>query len=256
MARREEAAALLRRDDATARQAALEQLEALVAAHPDFTQARSDLVVALALGLDDVRVESSHLEDEVRRLGEDIRALQRARAPGDWPTRVNVMEQSLAATRRALQPLRRKAEELERRAGTAVRPFLEPPAAEGPARSPDAVRAEAVLVGVRGDPQAIPLAERLRLLGDRRWATLAHAEYALNGRAPPDTLDEAAGALAVLRQEDATFLRPYVLGARVALRRGDAEGAQGLLDAVVALNPRHALARSLRSTVVAPQPQP
>ena len=78
---------------------------------------------------------------------------------------------------------------------------------------------------------------------------MAQAEYALNSRAPPATLQEAAAALEALRRQDTAFFRAHVLGARLAIALRDEASARALLDVVLALNPNHTLARKLQAAL-------
>jgi uncharacterized protein HemY len=49
-----------------------------------------------------------------------------------------------------------------------------------------------------------------------------------------------------VREQDKTFIRAHVLGARLALRMNDQATARSLLSTVVALNPNHTLALKLQ----------
>ncbi len=119
------------------------------------------------------------------------------------------------------------------------------------------VKAQAIYQGVSGSAEALALAERLRKVESHpHWSDLAQAEYALNAHSPPAALPDVVDALAQVRQQDQTFLRAYVLGARLALRQKDPATAQTLLDAVLALNPNHTLARTLQKWAAATAPAP
>ena len=119
------------------------------------------------------------------------------------------------------------------------------------------VKAQAVHAGVQGNPQAIALAERLRQVeSPPHWSTLTRVEYGLNAPSPLSALPELAQALEQVREQDKTFLRAYVLGARLALRLKNPATARSLLDTVVALNPNHELARKLQSQAAASAPTP
>jgi hypothetical protein len=99
---------------------------------------------------------------------------------------------------------------------------------------------------VQGSDEAIVLAERYRQQGGSDgWAEIAYAEYALNARVPPDTRRQAIEGLEALRSRDASFIRPYILSARLLLANHAPEAAANALEAATALNPGHKLAREL-----------
>ena len=117
------------------------------------------------------------------------------------------------------------------------------PAADVVAR----LKAQAIHAGVASNPQALALADRLRKVETPPiWSAVSLAEYGLNARSPPSDLVELSEALREVRERDNTFLRAYMLGARLALRQRDPATARALLDSVVALNPNHSLARKLQ----------
>ncbi|HME91416.1 MAG TPA: hypothetical protein VKE49_08320, partial [Myxococcaceae bacterium] len=109
-----------------------------------------------------------------------------------------------------------------------------------------ATRAEAVYFGAKGSDRALNLSERYRLLGGKDgWDAIAFGEYSANAHVAPDTLAQARGGLEALRTSDSAFLRAYVLAARLALAQREHDAASTLIEAVVALNPSHELARQL-----------
>ena len=77
------------------------------------------------------------------------------------------------------------------------------------------------------------------------WVAVALAEYAINAQVAPALIAEARAESERSRSADSTFLRPYVLAARLALLQKDYDAASTALDAVVALNPAHEMARQL-----------
>jgi tetratricopeptide (TPR) repeat protein len=250
---REEAVALLRRDDGASREQAILLLRALMNRHPAFVEAQADMAVALALDLDDARAELDRLQIAEERLDGALRALANARGSVDWTVRVNALEDELASVRREREPLATRVKTLVRDVEQALEP-LRTAAEEEPASATLArIRAQAVHAGVLGSSQTQPLAQQLRTLEPppHHWAVVARASHALNVKAPPDVLAEAASALEAVREQDRTFLRAYVLGARLALKQGDPATAQALLDAAVVLNPNHALARRLQAWATA-----
>ncbi|HVE85323.1 MAG TPA: lipid kinase, partial [Myxococcales bacterium] len=76
-------------------------------------------------------------------------------------------------------------------------------------------------------------------------AAVALAELALNARVSPDAMISAHAEMDELAQKDSTFLRSYVLSARLSLAQKHNESAVAGLEAVLALNPAHEIARQL-----------
>jgi hypothetical protein len=250
---KDQAVSLLRRDDAASRQLAIEQLGTLVGRHPKFTEAQAELVVALSLHLDDVKVELEWIDTQQRQLDKQISALQLAKSPADWKSRVNVLSEELAALGAQKRPLQGSVTELTKQLEKSLGVIRAAPETEPAADVVARVKAQAVYEGVQGTPQALALAERLRKLeSPPHWSALSRAEYGLNARSPPGALPELVSALQQVREEDKTFLRAYMLGARLALRQQDRATAQSLLDTVVALNPNHTLARQLQKWAASP----
>ncbi len=97
-----------------------------------------------------------------------------------------------------------------------------------------------------GSAETPGLAVQLAQGGQQDWSTLTMAEYVLNASNTENQLAETDSALKDLREANSSFLRTYVLGARLALRREDQADAQALLDTVLTLNPKHELARQLQ----------
>lgn len=249
---REEATALLRRDDATSREQAIARLRPLVAAHPTHTEARADLALALALELDDLLLDIQRLQVAEERLQRQIREGSYSKA-ADWGIRVNAMNSEINSLQREREPLTQRIQSLLNETEELQRALHVVPKEEAASATLARVRAQAVHAGVRATGEGITLAERLRGLegAPQTWAVVALAEYALNANSPPATLTEVSAALAAVREKDRTFLRAYVLGARAALKQGDPVTAKALLDEAMALNPNHALARKLHAWSVA-----
>lgn len=252
VAAQEEAAALLRRDDAASREQAITGLKALLTQRPDYTEAHAALALALALDLDDVRAELVRNQETEAQLVTQVVALNDAKFPADWEIRANALRDDVAALRKAREPLEARVQQLVQDSGEAQTPLNVVPKEESAAAASARIRAQAVYAGVLAATPALELAERLsKAEPTPHWVAVARAEYALNANSPPATLAEVATALEAVRELDRTFLRAYVLGARVALRQGDTATAQALLDAVMAFNPNHALARKLKEWTVA-----
>jgi predicted Zn finger-like uncharacterized protein len=248
LAQRESARLLVRRDDIQSRQRATEELTFLTARHPAYLAAQADLVVALALQLDDARLAIKRLGAEADELNRQIARLQEEKVPGDWQNRVNVKIDRLGEIKRQSDPLVERATALDARVNDAFR-ALEALQKQGPPGPEDQLalaRAQAIYFGVKGSEQAIALGERYRAAGGNDgWADVAYAEFALNARVPPETVGNALGAMERLAAADATFLRSYVLSARLAMAQKRYGVAVTSLESALALNPAHEVARDL-----------
>lgn len=244
-AQRESARLLVRRDDTVSRQRATDELTFLTSKHPAYLAAHSDLVVALALQLDDARLTLKQLQAEAEELNREVARLQEAKVPGDWQNRVNVKIDRIAEIKRQSDPLVDRATTLDTRVNEAFRVLgtLEP---SGPEDQRVLVRAQAVYFGIKGNDQAITLAERYRATGATDgWGDVARAELALNTRVPPETVAAALESMERLATADATFLRSYVLAARLAMLQHRYDAAVTSLESALALNPGHDEARQL-----------
>jgi hypothetical protein len=238
---------LLRRDDATSRQQAIDMLRGLAAQFPKFTEAQAELVVALSLQLDDVKAELEFLGLEEQRVHRELAALELAKSPVDWQSRINARRQEMAALGAQKQPLEAAARELVKQLEQLLPALRAAPETEPSADVVARWKAQAVHEGVRGNPQAIALAERLgKVESPPLWSIVTRVEYGLNAPSPPNALPDLRDALEKVREQDKTFFRAYVLGARLALRLNDLSSAQTLLGTVVALNPNHTLALKLQ----------
>ncbi|WP_255663051.1 hypothetical protein [Myxococcus sp. RHSTA-1-4] len=246
---KDRAAALLRRDDPASREQAIQRLRALNAAHPKYTEAQAELVVALSLRLSDLQADAERLRTRVDRLNREKLDARELRDPVERDLRIASLDKDLADIAREAAPLRGEADTLRKELDSQVPGLANAPEVEPAPALVARLKARAIHAGVTVAPDALALAERLRNVEgtSRAWSTLSRAEYALNSGSPPDSLAEVSKELDTLRQEDRTLLRAYVLGARVALRLNDPSTARSLLDDALALNPNHQLASKLLS---------
>ncbi|HET9450509.1 MAG TPA: zinc-ribbon domain-containing protein [Aggregicoccus sp.] len=248
---RDSASALLRRDDARSRQQAIASLQQVVQAHPGFVEAQAELVVALALELDDLRFERAQHQLQQRRARRERESLESARSPEGWQQRAEQLRLTEATHREASALLTRREEAAATRAEAARRELLQavPEEEAAPSERLARARAHALLVAVNGAPGAPALLEALRASGDPQgWDVIAQAEHALNAAGTsPEVRAAAASALEALRRRDAAFLRAYVLGARLALASGEGSSAAALADMALALNPAHDGALALQA---------
>jgi hypothetical protein len=247
LAVKDRAVSLLRRDDAASRQQAIEMLRGLSAQFPRFTEAQAELVVALSLQLDDLKAELEFLGLEEQRVQRELGALELAKSPADWQSRINARRQEMAALSAQKQPLDAAARELVKQLDQRMPAVRAAPETEPSADVVARLKAQAVHEGVRGNAQAIALSERLeKVESPPLWSIVTRVEYGLNAPSPPNALPDLSDALARVREQDKTFIRAHVLGARLALRMNDQATARSLLSTVVALNPNHTLALKLQ----------
>jgi len=249
---RDQAVSLLRRDDAPAREQAIALLRSLVEKHPKFTEAQAELVVALSLQLDDVKAELELINLEEKRLEKEMDALSLAKSTADWEGRIRIRKEELRALNAQRQPLDAAIAGLTTQLQAPLTFIRAAPETEPSSDVVARYKAQAVYEGVLGNPQAIILADRLdKVESPRLWSVVTRVEYGLNAPSPVNALPPLADELAQVRQQDKTFFRAYVLGARLALRQNDPDSARTLLDTVVALNPNHTLARKLQQGAAA-----
>jgi hypothetical protein len=248
---RDEAVAMLRRDDMTSLQEAFSRLKSLAGAHPDSIELLAEEGIALATYMDDTRVLVSTLQAKVTRLQEEISTLSEAQSPADWQSRVNTMRDELAATQRELTPLEERGTHLAKESAQVLKRLTgisEKDKEEEKEAALVRLRARAVLSGAMTVNEALNLAVQLAQAGQHEWSTLALAAYVLNNPTASTTqVSETAEALERMRESDKTFLRAYVLGARIALMRHQPAAALPLLDTVITLNPKHELAQKLHA---------
>jgi hypothetical protein len=243
---RDEAVALLRRDDPASKEEALSRLKALSAAHPESVELLAEVGSALAMHLDDTQVRVTTLREKVKRLQARISRLAADQTPADWQSRVNTMRDELAATQRALTPIEERGTMLSKEAVQTLKRLDAIPEKEAREAALARLRGRALLNAALGGGEALGMAVQLAQAELRDWRTLTMAGYVLNHATPSETqVEEAASALEHMREADKTFLRAYVLGARIALMRKEPAAAQALLDTVITLNPKHELAQQL-----------
>ncbi len=248
---RDEAVAMLRRDDMASQQEAFSRLKSLAGAHPDSIELLAEEGIALATYVDDTRVLVATLQAKMARLQEQIRTLTEAQSPADWQSRVNTMRDELAATQRELTPLEERGTHLAKEAAQVLKRLSGAPEKSKEEEKEVALlrlRARAMLSGAMSVNETLNLAVQLAQTGQQDWSTLALAVYVLNNpTASPNQVSETVAALEHMRESDKTFLRAYVLGARIALMRHQPAAALPLLDTVITLNPRHELAQKLHA---------
>ncbi|MGQ0508176.1 MAG: hypothetical protein ACT4TC_22995 [Myxococcaceae bacterium] len=243
---RQEAASVLRRDDLSAFKQATGRLAELVKARPDYVEAHADLVTALAFQLDDAQLHQNQIQATSTELNRRIVDLQEAQSPSDWVTRVNAIREELIALDKKNEPLVQEAKSIGNALNQAFAAMESRATKLSPTEQQTVTRAEAIYYGVRGQDGALRKSQAYESQGGAGgWGQIAYAEYALNSRAPPATLAQAKSQIDALREKDQTFLRLYVLSARLSLAQKQYQEASSTLEAVVAMNKSHTVAAQL-----------
>jgi hypothetical protein len=234
----EQALATLRFDDQASQEKAVSQLTAVLAEHPSLPETQAALVIAWALRFDDV-------QGELTRTAGSLRTLKANDGPA---ARITELEAKLAARGTVAKELKTQLE-----AGLAKLQLLLPRVEVGTSTHLAMLRAEGLARGVLGDGEALTRAEAYRQRNPARddWVELIEPEYALNGGS---STDEAIAQLIAVkaRGSNFTFIRPYVLLARLQLKKGDPALARAELELVIAMNSRHQIATELLASLGAP----
>jgi predicted Zn finger-like uncharacterized protein len=247
LAAQSEAVTWLRRDDPASIADARTRLQAVVHKWPGFLEAQALHLMAMLFQLDEARMELQHLTDESTSLNARINLLREERSPGNWQDRVNALVDRLGEIKAQIDPTAERASALDAEVDDAFRALQD---AAGSDLSPEdeiqLVRAQALYFGIKGSEKALTLSERYRVKGGQEgWGDLAWAEYALNARAPPETLGQARAALEALRAKDPSWVRLYVLIGRLAAAERALDAATTAFESALTLNPKHQTARSL-----------
>ncbi|NPD26287.1 tetratricopeptide repeat protein [Corallococcus exiguus] len=254
--KKEEAVRALRLDDAPAREQAIQNLKVLATAHPKYAEVQAELAVAYILQLGDLHAEFDRLNLQASAIKREIDAVTTAKSSPNWMGQANALHDDLRATERDMQPLRTDIAERRKALDALMETLRAAPDVEPAATVAARLKAQALYAAVTGAPNALGLAERLRQVElPPSWSILARAEYALSSGTPA-TIEAVARELEALRAQDRYLFRAFVLGARLAIRQGDPDTARNLLDEVVALNPKHDLARRMLAQTAASEPSP
>jgi hypothetical protein len=227
----DQALATLRVDDGASQEQAIAQLKTVIAQHPNVPETQAAYVIASALRYDDV-------QGRALRGQERLRSLKSQEAP---EKEIAAFQARLAADVAEAKTLRAELESAQARLET-----LKVAVEKGTSADLAVLRAEGIARGVLGDTEAIPTAEafRQRSAVPDDWADLIEPEFALNGGS---SFDEAIVQLDRVKRRESTFLRPYVLLARLQLKKGDVARARAELEQVSTMNSRHEIAQELLS---------
>jgi hypothetical protein len=249
-AAKDEAVAQLRRDDAASKEEALAQLKALSGKYPQSIEILAEVGIALAMHLDDTQVRITTLQAKEKGLRDRIDRLTSTQTPVDWQSRANARKEELLILQQQLFSLQERGKALSVEAVQVLKRLEAVPAQEPREVALARLRARALMNATLGAAQTPELAVKLAQAELPDWSALTMAEYVLHqSSAPSAQARDAATAMENLRANNSTYLRAYVLGARIALLRHEPASAQALLDTVITLNPKHELAQQLHGYI-------
>ncbi|MDQ3265701.1 MAG: zinc-ribbon domain-containing protein [Myxococcota bacterium] len=256
-AAREAAVVLLRRDDPASRRRSIEELQRVLAQHPTYLEAQADLVSALAIQLDDTRAQQERALGEVRVLEKEIERLTNAQSPSDWQNRVYVLSDEVAKLRTEGPQLQESVNGYDRRLRQEYE-RLEVAVAARKKLDPSAIsihqRAQGLYGSVMPSEETLTALQTYEATGSTEgWGKVALAQFVLNSRSSTDVVNRGRNAIEELVEADSSFIRPYVLAARIAIRQERYEAAVTMLEAAVALNPEHQAAQDLLEWALASQ---
>ena len=234
----EQALATLRFDDRASQEKAIAQLSGVLAEHPSLPETEAALVIAVALRFDD-------FQGQVARGNEALKALK---ANAGTEAQLAEVQAKVTASETAAKEQKAKLEE-----GLAKLQAMMPNSEAGSAAHLALLRADGLARGVLGDGEALTRAVAYKQRTEQRddWVDLIEPEFALNGGT---ALDEAIAQLVALksRGSNSTFLRPYVLLARLQLKKGESERAREELEQVATMNAQHEIAREMLASIAKP----
>jgi len=244
---KEEARGLLRRDDTASKEEALSRLRTLLGQYPLNVELQAERAIALAMNLDDTRVQQGLLESKVKWLQSRSSELSEAKAPADWESRVNAMREEVGLVQGELVPLQERTARLVKEALEVSKQLAVAPPKEEKEPALARLRARALLGASLGATETTSMAVQLAQEQQQDWSSLVMAEYVVNASTSPNQVREAGDALKHLLETDKAWLRLYVLEARIALLRGEPTAALATLETVLTLNPKHELAQKLQT---------
>ncbi|OJH38642.1 hypothetical protein BON30_20620 [Cystobacter ferrugineus] len=249
-AARDEAVAKFRRDDAASKEEALTELKSLSDRYPQSIELLAEVGIALAMHLDDTQVRLTTVQAKEKRLRELIDRLVSTQTPIDWQSRANTRKEELAKLQQQSFSLEGRSKALSEEAVQVLKRLDLESAKEPREVSLARLRARALMSATLGVGNTPSLAVKLAQAEQFEWSSLVMAEYVLHHASPsPTETREAAAGMESMRARNSTYLRAYVLGARIALLRHEPAAAQTLLNTVITLNPKHELAQQLRAHI-------
>ncbi len=252
----EQALSTLRYDDSKSKEDAVKQLNGLIVQYPDFIEGHAALVTAVSLQLDDVQQRVRRIEQLVERNNSRIARYNHEKTPSNWEALAGTMSTQVEQLIKEHKPLSEEGHQLDARAREAYKGLELAVTRVGDPSKPArlaALRAQALFHGVSGTDEAIKLSDRYEKSAVGQppdgWIDLVIPEYAANTRVSPEMMAQAMAKLEELHKRDATFVRTYVLEARLALIKKDLDGATTDLDQVLAMRKGHDVAIELRDWI-------
>jgi hypothetical protein len=252
----ERALAQLRFDDSKAKEAAATQLTQLVGQFPDYVEGHAALVTTVSLQLDDVQQRVRRIEQLVERKNNIIARYNKEKSPANWETLAQALSAQVEELIKEHKPLAEAGHALDSKAREAYKGLESAVTRVGePSKQAKlaALRAQALFHGVSGTDQALVLSKRYETTAEGAvpdgWIDLAIPEYAANARVSEELMTQALGKIDELHKRDSTFLRTYVLSARLHLIKNELEAATSDLDQVLSMRKDHDVAAELREWV-------
>jgi hypothetical protein len=247
LAEMEGAMVLLRRDDTASRDKAIEELTSLTKREPGLREAHAHLSVALSMALDDSRIALRQMDQQAEIIRRKMARLQQEKSPSDWKQRTSALIDELTGLEKERAPVGQAVLALDSRLGQTLREIGQPEEELSPRERKATLRAQAMYYAVKGSEQARHFVDRYRALPNASdgWPAIIAAELALNGNADAEGVGQARAAIDGVIAKDSAFLRAYVLGARLSINQKRFDSAISSLEAAVALNPAHDIARKL-----------
>jgi hypothetical protein len=252
----EKALSTLRFDDSKSKSEAVAQLSTVVATYPDFIEGHAALVTAVSLQLDDVQQRVRRIEQLVERKNTLIARYNKEHSPANWEATAQSLSAQVDELIKEHKPLAEAGHNLDGKAREAYKGLeaavkrVGEPSKQG---SLAALRAQALFHGISGTDQALVLSKRYENTAGGAstdgWIDLAIPEYAANARVSEELMQQAQQKLDELHKRDSTFLRTYVLSARLHLIRRELEAAAADLDQVLSMRKDHDVAAELREWV-------
>jgi hypothetical protein len=252
----EKALSKLRFDDSASKAEAVAMLNDVTQKYPDYIEGHAALVTAVSLQLDDVQQRVRRIEALVDRDNSRIKRFGAEHSPSNWETQVHTLTEQVEALIKEHKPLAEEGQKLDAQARQAYKGLEVAVTHVGDPSKPArlaALRAQALFHGVSGTEEAMKLSARYEQTADGQapdgWIDLAIPEYAANARVSDELIAQAQAKLEELHKRDATFLRTYVLAARLALAKKDLDGATSNLDQVLSMQKNHDVAIELREWI-------
>jgi hypothetical protein len=252
----DQALSKLRYDDSKSKAEAVALLKDLTAKYPDFIEGHAALVTALSLQLDDVQQRVRRIEQLVDKHNMRIARYNKEHSPSNWEILAQTLSAQVTELIATHKPLAEQGQALDGQARQAYKGLELAVTRVGDPSKPArlaALRAQALFHGVSGGEEALKLTSRYEQSAEGQppdgWIDLAIPEYAANSRVSDELKKQARTKLEELHKRDATFLRTYVLQARLALSDKDVEGATTALDQVLSMQKDHDVAVELRDWI-------